>query len=120
MGAGDIAVAASNYSYLVQRLKDEGAPAEWQPPVEPIISRANGVGLVSHANHPASAELFAEWLLGDGQKVLAEQKLDPARKDLATAKGAKEIRVDLNDFVANEQEWTDRYEKLTQLGEGAK
>jgi iron(III) transport system substrate-binding protein len=118
--AGDVPVAASNYSYLVQRLKDKGAPVEWQPAVEPIISRPNGVGLVRRARHPATAELFVEWLLGDGQKVLAKEKLDVASKALATAKGAQEIRVDLNDLVAHQQEWQDRYDKLTQLGAKAK
>jgi iron(III) transport system substrate-binding protein len=117
MAAGDIGVAASNYSYLVQQLEDKGAPVAWQPPVEPIISRPNGVALVDGAKHPATAALFEEWLLSeDGQKVLADQRLDVARKDLATAKGAQEIRVDLPSFIRQQDEWTDRYERLTQLG----
>jgi iron(III) transport system substrate-binding protein len=119
MAAGDIPVAASNYSYLVQQLADKGAPVEWHPPVEPIISRPNGVGLVTRARHPATAILFEEWLLGDGQKVLADQRLDAARKDLATAQGAKEIRVNLDSLIAHQDEWTARYDKLTQLGSEA-
>lgn len=120
MAAGDIGVAASNYSYLVQQLQDKGAPVAWKPTVEPIISRPNGVGLVSGAKHPATAMLFEEWLLGEGQKVLVEERLDVARKDLATAKGAEEVRVDIADFIPKQEEWTDRYEKLTRLGEEAK
>jgi iron(III) transport system substrate-binding protein len=120
MAAGDIGVSASNYSYLVQQLADKGAPVAWQPPVEPIISRPNGVALVSGARHPATAMLFEEWLLSrDGQKALADQRLDVARKELATAKGAEEVRVDLPSFIEQQDEWTDRYEKLTQLGESA-
>jgi iron(III) transport system substrate-binding protein len=120
LAAGDVPVAASNYSYLVQQLIDDGAPAAWKPPVEPIISRPNGVGLVAHPKHPAAAVLFVEWLLGDGQKVLAEQRLDVARKDLATAQGAKEIRVDIPDLVAHQDDWTERYDALTRLGGQAK
>jgi iron(III) transport system substrate-binding protein len=119
MAAGDIPVATSNYSYLVQQLADKGAPVQWRPAVEPIISRPNGVGLVTRAKHPATAILFEEWLLGDGQKVLAQQRLDPARKDLATAQGDKEIRVNLDSLAAHQDEWTARYEKLTQLGSEA-
>jgi iron(III) transport system substrate-binding protein len=120
MAAGDIGVAASNYSYLVQQLADKGAPVAWKPAVEPIVSRPNGVGLVQGAKHPAAALLFEEWLLSqDGQKVLAKERLDVARKELATAKGAEEIRVDLPSFIQEQDEWTDRYEKLTQLGEEA-
>lgn len=120
MGAGDVALEASNYSYLVQQLQDKGAPVDWQPPVEPIISRPNGVGLVKRARHPATAALFVEWILSEeGQKVLAEERLDPSLKKLETAKGAEEILVDLADYVANQEEWTDRYEQLTRLGDEA-
>src|SRR5215217_3341560 len=100
MAAGEIDVAASNYSYLVQQLADKHAPVAWKPPVEPIISRPNGVGLVTSPRHPATAVLFEEWLLSkEGQKVLADERLDVARKELATAKGAEEIRVDLPSFI---------------------
>jgi iron(III) transport system substrate-binding protein len=117
MAAGDVAVSASNYSYLVQQLIDKGAPAAWKPPVEPIVSRPNGVGLVTNPKHPATAVLFVEWLLSDeGQKVLAEERLDVASKKLATAKGAKEIRVDIPSFVKEQTKWTDRYDELTRLG----
>jgi iron(III) transport system substrate-binding protein len=120
MAAGDIGVSASNYSYLVQQLIDKGAPVAWKPAVEPIISRPNGVALVKGARHPASAMLFEEWLLSKGgQKVLADERLDVARKELATAKGSEEIRVDLESFIPVQDEWTARYEKLTQLGEEA-
>jgi iron(III) transport system substrate-binding protein len=118
--AGDIDVAASNYSYLVQQLTDAGAPVSWQPPVEPIISRANGVGLVKSSEHPAAAALFEEWILSpDGQQVLADSNLDVARQEMASTQGVKEIQVDLQDYVDNQQEWTDRYEELTRLGEEA-
>jgi iron(III) transport system substrate-binding protein len=120
MAAGDVGVAASNYSYLVQQLIDKGAPAAWKPPVEPIVSRPNGVGLVVHPKHPATAILFVEWLLSDeGQKVLADERLDVASKKLATAKGAEEIRVDIPSFVKDQTEWTDRYDELTRLGSEA-
>jgi iron(III) transport system substrate-binding protein len=121
MAAGDAPVAASNYSYIVEGLKKDGAPVEWLPPVQPIISRANGVGLVRNADDPAASVLFVEWLLSkQGQKLLAQSSLDVARKDLATAKGAKEIRVDIPDFVAHEDEWTSRYDELIKLGSASK
>lgn len=116
LGAGDFQVAASNYSYLVQGVIDDGAPVAWEPPVEPIISRPNGVGLVRKAQHPATAMLFVDWILSDGQKVLQEFALDPARSDLATAPGTAEIFVELESFFAEQEEWTERYEQLVELG----
>ena len=116
LGAGDFQVAASNYSYLVEGVISDGAPVAWEPPVEPIITRPNGVGLVKNGQHPATAILFVDWILTDGQKVLQEFALDPARKDLATTPNTKEVFVDLESLTAEQEEWTDRYEQLVELG----
>jgi iron(III) transport system substrate-binding protein len=116
LSAGEFQVAASNYSYIVQNAKDDGAPVEWQPPAEPIISRPNGIGLVKGAQHPATAILFMEWMLTKGQEVLVEFNLDPAREDLATTPGTEEVLVDLDDYLATQEDWTKRYEDLSSLG----
>jgi iron(III) transport system substrate-binding protein len=116
LGAGDFQVAASNYSYLVEGVIDDGAPVAWEPPVEPIITRPNGVGLVKNGQHPATAILFVDWILTDGQKVLQEFALDPARSDLATTPNTQEVLVDLEGFTAEQEEWTSRYEQLVELG----
>jgi iron(III) transport system substrate-binding protein len=72
--------------------------------------------LVRGAEHPATSLLFIEWLVTDGQKVLTEFFLDPARSDLATAPGAEEIFVDVESYLAEQEEWTERYEQLVTLG----
>lgn len=115
--AGEFDVYASNYSYIVQRAVDDGAPVAWQPSVEPIIQRPNGVGLVANPPHPAAAALFMEWLLSEGQQLLADEGLDPSRSDLATTGDADVISVDLEDLLENTGEWTDRYDAVIGLGE---
>jgi len=119
LAAGEYSVAASNYSYLVQNIVDKGAPVAWEPPAEPVISRPNGVALVEGAPHPATAILFLDWILSDGQEVLQEFNLDPARADIATAPQANEIFVDLDSLSEELDEWTTRYEELVDLGEVA-
>jgi iron(III) transport system substrate-binding protein len=119
LAAGEYSVAASNYSYLVQNIVDKGAPVAWEPPAEPVISRPNGVALVEGAPHPATAILFVDWILSDGQEVLQEFNLDPARADIATAPQANEIFVDLDSLSEELDEWTKRYEELVDLGEVA-
>jgi iron(III) transport system substrate-binding protein len=116
LSAGEFQVAASNYSYIVQNAVEAGAPVAWEPPVEPILSRPNGIGLVRGARHPATAVLFMEWMLTDAQELLVDFNLDPARQDLATAPTAEEVLVDLDKYIAEQEEWTDRYEQLTSLG----
>ena len=119
LAAGEYSVAASNYSYLVQNIVDKGAPVAWEPPAEPVISRPNGVGLVEGAPHPATAVLFMDWILSEGQELFLDFNLDPARADIATAPQANEIFVDLESLNEEMDEWSTRYEELVDLGEVA-
>jgi iron(III) transport system substrate-binding protein len=120
MSAGQFAVTASNYSYLVEQAKRSGAPLAYQPFVEPVIARPNGIGLMKTAKHPAAAMLFADWLLEEGQKVLVEEGLTPsipedgAEDPLA---GLEVIPVDVKTLTENGQEWSDKYDKVVSGGE---
>ncbi|MGZ8706101.1 MAG: ABC transporter substrate-binding protein [Gaiellaceae bacterium] len=104
-----------NYIHIVEGLARDGAPLDWKPPVEPLFVRTDGTGLVRGARHPAAALLFIDWLLGDGQKVLADAGV-AVRKDLISTRGAKTVLVDLPSFAAQEQKWDDRYDRLVRLG----
>jgi iron(III) transport system substrate-binding protein len=118
LGAGEFDVAASNYAHLIRDSIDGGAPVELEPAVEPVFSRPNGVGLVADAPHPAAATLFMDWIISDGQEVLQEFNLDPARTDLARrGDDAEEVLIDVEEFVARQDELTERYEQLLSLGE---
>ncbi|MDQ1618691.1 MAG: iron(III) transport system substrate-binding protein [Actinomycetota bacterium] len=119
MSAGQFAVTASNYSYLVERLKATGAPVAYEPFVEPVIARPNGLGLMKTAKHPAAAMLFADWLLSeDGQKILTDLGLTPsiagANDPLA---GVDVIPVDVKELLNNGKVWSDRYDKVVSGGE---
>jgi iron(III) transport system substrate-binding protein len=120
MSAGQFAVTASNYSYLVEQAKRSGAPLEYQPFVEPVIARPNGIGLMKTAKHPAAAMLFADWLLEEGQKILVDEGLTPsipadeAKDPLA---GLEVIPVDVKTLTENGQEWSDKYDKVLSGGE---
>jgi 6,7-dimethyl-8-ribityllumazine synthase len=57
-----------------------------------------------------------EWVLSDGQETLKEFNLDPARADIVTTPGAEEIFVDVESYIEEQAEWTDRYEQLVTLG----
>ena len=108
-----------NYIHIVEKLASEGAPLAWEPPVEPIFVRTDGVGIVRGAPHPAAALLFVDWLLSDGQKVLADAGV-AVRKDLIVTGRAKTVLVDLQSLAAEEQKWNDRFDRLIRLGGKAK
>ena len=47
-----------------------------------MILRPNGVALMARARHPAAALLWTDWVLGAGQKVIAESLRIPAAKQV--------------------------------------
>jgi iron(III) transport system substrate-binding protein len=76
LSAGQFDVAISLYSHTVDKAADEGAPVAWIPasgePVQPIISRPNGIGLVKTATNACAAMLFVDFELTGGQAVFKE------------------------------------------------
>ena len=123
LSAGQFAVSASNYTYLTQQVADKGAPVAYKPLVEPVIVRPNGFGLMKTAEHPATAALFADWLLDEGQKTLVEQGLDPTVPPPGTKSvldTTKTFEVDVKEIGENEKKWSDAYDKLLEQGDEVK
>ena len=120
MSAGQFAVTASNYSYLVEQLKRTGAPVEYLPFVQPVIARPNGIGLLRTADHPAAAMLFTDWILSEeGQKVLVDLGLTPSisvggEDPLA---GVDVIPVDVAEILNNSDKWSKQYANVIEGGE---
>jgi len=118
LSAGQFSVVASNYSYIVERAKAKGAPVDYLPYVQPVIARPNGLGLMKSAKHPAAAMLFADWLLEEGQPLLAEEGLTPAiAQGQDPLKGVAIIPVDVKALLEQGDEWSKRYDKVVSGGE---
>jgi iron(III) transport system substrate-binding protein len=121
LSAGQFAVVASNYTYLVERVKQKGAPVDYQPLVEPVIARPNGFGLMRTATNPAAAMLFADWLLEEGQEVIAEEGLTPSiTKGDDPLAGVDVIPVDVEALVNEGEMWSKKYEGVVARGDAAK
>ena len=116
LAAGEFDVAAAAYAYLVDGAAREGAPVAWRPPVEPTVTRPNGPGVLAGARHPAAAALFVDWFTGAGQRELRRLGLEPARRDLAGDVDVESAPIDLGAFLAEQEEWQDRYEQFVELG----
>jgi iron(III) transport system substrate-binding protein len=125
LSAGQFAITVSSYSHTIDKAADKGAPVTWRPtsgdPIQPIVVRPNGVGLMKTAQHPAAAMLFMDWELTEGQKALADAfrvgSIPGARDPLAgltvTAPPEKELLDD-------PKKWDDRYAEIVQSGQEIK
>lgn len=118
LSAGQFSVVASNYSYIVGRAKAKGAPVDYLPFTQPVIARPNGVGLMKTAEHPAAAMLFADWLLEEGQRILADDGLTPAIVEGEDPlQGVEIVPVDVQTMIDDGEEWQKKYDKVVSGGE---
>jgi len=68
--AGDVPFALTLYSYLPEQQRRAGAPVNWIA-LAPTIAATDAVGVAARAPHPQAAALFYEFMLGDGQALMA-------------------------------------------------
>lgn len=69
--AGDVPFALTLYSYLPEQQRRAGAPINWIA-LSPTIAATDAVGVAAHAPHPREAALFYDFMLGEGQALMAE------------------------------------------------
>ena len=121
MAAGQFAVSMSSYSSSVDNAAREGAPVAWKSAqgraVEPIVVRANGVGLMKDASNPCAAALFIDFALTGGQKLLEKvMRIPSVLGGFDPLEGLKVIEVPEEELLANSKVWSDKYAELTQKG----
>ena len=107
------------YSWIASGLEADGAPIAWRPPVEPMVARPSGVGVHSETDQPATALAYIEFLLGDGQEILAEYGRTPA---VPTVEGGlpqdvEVLWVDLEQMLDEREKWESLYREVLQSSE---
>jgi iron(III) transport system substrate-binding protein len=116
LATGEFDVGAAVYSFHVEEAAKEGSPVAWRPAVSPTVTRPNGPGVLKGAPHPAAAALFIDWFTGPGQDELERLGVEPARSDLVAEDGVESVPVDLDEFLAEQEEWQERYDRFVALG----
>jgi iron(III) transport system substrate-binding protein len=116
LSAGQFAVAVSVYSHTVDKARKKGAPVAWRPAVDPVILRPNGLALMARPRHPAAALLWTDWVLTDGQKIIADSLRIPAATDVPGFENpipAGATVYDVPDAVAQDtNRWNKAYDDL--------
>jgi iron(III) transport system substrate-binding protein len=73
---GEVPLALTTYLYKVLQLKHDGAPIDYIV-LPPEVARPQGTGMARKAPHPNAAVLFMDFLLSDGQEILAKRDFIP-------------------------------------------
>ena len=81
VASGEIPLALTVYSWNPEQLKAKGAPIE-SLVLQPLIAQPSTIAMLKRAPHPASALLFYDFMLSEGQKLLAEKSYVVSSKKL--------------------------------------
>jgi iron(III) transport system substrate-binding protein len=106
--AGEIPLALTTYHFEPETRKKEGAPIDWFS-IGKVVVRPNGSGVTRRAPHPHAALLFYDFILGEGQKLLAERNIE------VSSKAVKSLISDMPQQVINPADILDNASKWERL-----
>ena len=116
--AGEVPFALTLYSYLPEQSKKSGAPVGWIA-LAPTVAYTDGIGVMKHAPHPHAAVLFYDFVLSDGQALLAElNHVISHRRNEPNLRKFDLKFIDIDAVLADYDRWTRIFED-TIYGRGA-
>lgn len=79
VASGEVPLALTIYNWNPEQLKTKGAPIEGFV-IQPLIAQPSTIALLKNAPNPASAILFHDFMLSEGQKILVDNGYVPTSK----------------------------------------
>jgi iron(III) transport system substrate-binding protein len=110
--AGEVPLALTVYSYMPEQAKKRGAPIDWFA-LEPAVARSNAIGVARRAPHPNAGLLFYEYMLGEGQRVLAAMDYAPSNVKMPSPlKNVRILQTDPIRSLDESEKWTRLFEDV--------
>jgi iron(III) transport system substrate-binding protein len=122
LSAGQFDITLSSYSHTIDKAAADGAPVAWRPegvePIQPIVVRPNGIGLVRTATNPAAAMLFVDFELTGGQEVFAEKfRIGAIEGGEDPLEGLEVFPVPEQKLLEDPTTWNELYEEIVLNGQ---
>jgi iron(III) transport system substrate-binding protein len=111
VAAGEVPLALTVYGFLAEQAKRRGAPLDWFV-IPPAVARATAEGLARNAPHPNAAVLFFDFLIGEGQQILADRQFVTVSRKIETPFDRSQLKL-INSAMMLDQarKWQDLYQK---------
>ena len=108
--SGEVPFAITMHSNVAELAKKQGKPVDWIA-LEPVVARANSIGVMRKAPHPRAGQLFYEFLIGDeGQRLFASREYIPASRNVASPlEGVKLHVIDPGVALDQGEKWAKLY-----------
>ncbi|MDB5763607.1 MAG: fbpA 2 [Herminiimonas sp.] len=107
--SGEVPFALTVYSYMAEQNRASGAPIDFIT-LTPTVAHTDGIGISRTAPHPYAATLFYDYLLSDGQKIIAKAHgLTTNRRDEAALARFNPTFIDPALLLDHLDKWTQMY-----------
>lgn len=110
--SGEVPFALTVYNHNAEKLKKKGAPVDWYA-IPPAIVRANGMGISKKPAHPHAAVLFYDFLLNEGQAILAKGEYTPTSRKAGSDIEKQQVKfVDPALILDQSEKWEKLYAEI--------
>ena len=112
VASGEVPLGLTVYSWNPEQLKLKGAPIEGLP-LQPVIAQFSTIAMLKKAPHPYTALLFYDFMLSEGQQLLANQNFVPTAKAIAVPITRIPLKfIDPGEALDNQDKWTRAFQTV--------
>jgi iron(III) transport system substrate-binding protein len=110
VATGEVPLALTVYGFLAEQAKRKGMPIDWFV-ISPAIARLAVQGIARNAPHPNAAMLFYDFLISDGQQILASRAFVPASRKVQSPLSGSFALIDSAAMLDQSKKWQELYQK---------
>ena len=111
VASGEVPLALTVYNWNSDALKRKGAPIDMHL-IGPLYAFAAAMGVPNKAPHPNAAVLFYDFMLTEGQKILAEAAHVPTSKKVESPLTNMPVRIiDAMQALESQDKWVKMYDE---------
>ena len=112
VASGEVPLALTNYVYKAQQLKADGAPLDWFF-IPPATARVAGTAVAKNAAHPYAAVLFLDFMLTEGEKIMASRKFWVTNRKIKSMPDGIALNfTDTINMVDEGEKWTALFQSI--------
>jgi iron(III) transport system substrate-binding protein len=105
VAAGEVPLALTVYSYKPEQQKRAGAPVE-PLYLSPLVALGYGPAVSKCAPHPHAALLFYDFMIGEGQAIMAKRDMTPTNPKIRPLpEGVDLTLIDPAEMLDNRKKW---------------
>jgi len=111
VSSGEVPLALTVYSWIPEQLKLKGAPIEYFP-LQPLMAQVSTIAMLKKAPNPNAAVLLYDFLISDGQKLLADASFIPVSKKINNPLSSVSMKfVDPGQAIDLQAKWLKVFEE---------